>query len=233
MVVLVAVVLFGVFAALALLTASLASGIRPADIARPATPVLTTVISCLLVWPLFQLATWAIVALRGPAAVDPVWAEAPVIDRIAAVVNPILINSMPEEIVYRAVVIGLGFELFRRRMPVGAALALAVALSSIVFAIGHIPIAIIDGRGVPEAMVGTVVGGLTYAVLYIVTRNVVLVAVVHGVGNAGVGPGFSIVESGVISEPLLFAVLLIVGLLAAIPLWIARRRRSDDGSETP
>lgn len=49
--------------------------------------------------------------------------------------------------------------------------------------LGHIPIALVEGRSVVAAMVGTLVGALAYALLYLLTRNVYLVAVVHGVGN--------------------------------------------------
>ncbi len=214
--------LFGVlFVLIVLVPLRLGSRIGIGDAGLRVRHVPATVIACLLVWPLFQLASLAVAAARGPVVSADAWQQRPVLDHIGQTIAPILINSGPEEIVYRAFVLGLCLEFFRRRRPTRVAVVAAVAVSMVAFALGHIPIALVEGRSVVAAMVGTLVGALAYALLYLLTRNVYLVAVVHGVGNASVGGDFTAVQNATVAEPGLFVVLVVVGLMASVPLWVA------------
>jgi membrane protease YdiL (CAAX protease family) len=213
-----AVAMLGLFAVLVLLPRRLL-GWRMQWTA-PGTPVWASVLGCLLVWPLLQLVALIVGGAASVTGAATVWGVG---DQVVSVLDPLLVNALPEEIVYRGVVLGVALAHLSRRLPSGRAAVLALLLSSLVFALGHIPIAVFEDRSVPAAMIGSVPGALLYGALYLLTRNVVLVAVVHGVGNASNADGFWWADGAGFGEPAIYGVLLVVGVLAAAPLLLARR----------
>ncbi len=222
--------MLGVFVVLALVSARLVSGLRIRDVALHRAPLVATILSCLLAWPLYVLFYGLAATLSGTAQVNQAWIDASIIDRIGIALQPILINAFPEEVVYRAVILGLAFELFRRRLPAIPALVLAVVVSTVMFGIQHIPIGILNGRVLASA-VEFLPAGIADALLYLIAWNIYLVGVVHGLGNSSansVASVMPVVSDAVPYEPLLFA----AAFAAAIPLWIARRRRARSLAES-
>ncbi len=233
---LIGVALLGLFVVLALVSARLVSRLRIRDIALRRAPLVATLLSYVLAWPLYMLFYWIATALIGTARVDPAWMDASVVDRVGIALNPVLVNAFPEEVVYRAVILGISFELLRRRLPTGLALGAALLISTVIFGLSHVPAALFTGQSVVVAAVAFLPAGLAFALLYLITRNIDLVGVVHGLGNGSSDSLASImpvVPDGVPYEPLLFA----AAFAAAVPLWIARRRRrslaESDGAPAP
>jgi membrane protease YdiL (CAAX protease family) len=218
-----AVAMLGLFSLLVLLPRRLLGWTMPWT--APGTPVWATVLGCLLVWPLLQLVA---VTVGGASSVTGAVTVGGIGDQVVSVLDPLLVNALPEEIVYRGIALGVALAYLARKTSGGRAAVLALLLSLLIFALGHIPIALFDGRNVLAAMAATVPGGLLYGGLYLLTRNVVLVAVVHGVGNASNADGFWWADGAGFGEPAIYGVLLVVGVLAAAPLLLARRRRDSE-----
>ena len=192
-------------------------------------PLAPLLAACLLVYPLVQLAG----LLVGGAAPPGPDRALGVLDRTGRVLDPLLVNAAPEEIAYRGIALAVCLVLLCTRMSTAPAWAGALAISGLAFAVHHIPIAVVEGRSIGAAMLATIPGGVVYGVLYLVTRNVWLVAVVHGVGNASVRDGFYLADSTTITEPLVYVVLLVVGLVAATPVLASRRWRGVEPTAAP
>ncbi|MEY2848009.1 MAG: hypothetical protein RI885_674 [Actinomycetota bacterium] len=228
--------LVGLFLALLLIPLAILGRVRLVASIFTVRWVWSTVLSCLLVWVLLQIVGVAVAVASGSFGVNATWLEmGPLIGPIQSGLDTIMANSFPEETVSRAIVLGLAFELFRRRLRMGGALAGAFGLSLVTFAVGHIPIAIFDGRDILGTMLASVPAGITYGLLFVITRNIYLLIVVHGIGNATIAERFWIADGVAIPEMITYLVLLVVGLVAALPLLIARRRdqrRADlDGAD--
>lgn len=117
----------------------------------------------------------------APSSSSTVAAEASALTVVVAAAYFLLVVGPIEEYLYRGVVQG------RLRQNFGPAVAIGV--TSIGFAVGHVPNFLLAGTGalsvgIAVAVAGIVAGSVILGIIYERTANLTVVALVHGVTNA-------------------------------------------------
>lgn len=177
-----------------------------------------------LVW---VACTWAAVQLlvvlfhKGAVSIDPTWNEQVVKKISLLVTGQLLGNALYEELFFRAFMISQLVLLLTRVMKLNmrTALGWAIIISSVLFALSHIPIDLLYGREVLPGQLSRLIAGVAFGALFLLSNNIFLVIGIHGLCNK---PLFLFQDSGGAKELLWFLPLLVLVVMA-----IRRPRTAD------
>jgi hypothetical protein len=156
-------------------------GWRPGDIG-PA------VLATLGFWAAMQavLALW-IIGSDGELRWNEAWPSVRIGPFVGGLAGQLLANALLEELVFRGFLLPHLYLSARRRLPAWAALAAAVLGSSLLFAVTHIPHRIFFLRWPAESLapdqLKLLFFGMTYAAIYLVTRNLFVCIGLHAIFN--------------------------------------------------
>ena len=161
----------------------------------------------------------------GDVSLDPVWSSRVVRHISNTVTGQMLGNALYEEVFFRAFVIPQLVLLLVHRMKwtFGKALTWAIIVSSILFAVSHLPLDFACDHSVQQILAGQagrLAGGLAFAGIFLLSNNLFLAIGLHALGNYGL----SVFE--VSSRDLMQAFFTLAPLLVLAVLAIRRRRAS-------
>ncbi len=178
---------WGLFLAALAVGASTAEGVSVHTIFPPVRSLVTVGGVLVAFWALYNLAALAL-AVGGVAGFDATWSRAAAhpLAYLAALASSLLFTAVPEELFFRSYLQGRFVAMFggdsRRAVLAGVA---AVAL---LFAVFHLPRWFLaSGHGVGPALAvrlaGLTLAGLAFGVVYALTGNLWLVALLHATMN--------------------------------------------------
>lgn len=97
-------------------------------------------------------------------------------------------NALYEELFYRAFLISQLTLFFLKKMTSTPAILFAIICSCIIFALGHIPLLLINGTSIEaillDDMLGYFLRGVGYAVIFLLTKNIFVAVGIHALSNA-------------------------------------------------
>jgi len=175
------------------------------------------------------ICTWVVVQLfvvlfqQGAVSIDPFW-DGPVVKKISLLVTgQLLANALYEELFWRAFLISQLVLLMTRvmKLRMGTALAWAIIISSVLFALSHIPNDLLYGREILPGQLSRFIGGIAFGSLFLLSNNIFLVIGIHGLVNK---PLFLFQDSGGAKE-----LIWLVPLVVLVILAIRRRCTAVDG----
>lgn len=175
------------------------------------------------------ICTWVVVQLfvvlfqQGAVSIDPSWNDRVVKKISLLVTGQLLSNALYEEVFWRAFVISQLVLLMTRvmKLRMGTALAWAIIISSVLFALSHIPVDLLYGRAIPQGQFDRLLGGIIFGSLFLLSNNIFLVIGLHGLANK---PLFLFQDSGGAKELIWFVPLVVLVILA-----IRRRLTAGNG----
>jgi hypothetical protein len=158
-------------------------------------------------------------------SLDPAWHGRIVKTISNTVTGQMLGNALYEEVFWRAFVMSQVVLLLVHRMKwtFGKALAWAIILSSILFAVSHLPHDFAHDLSVQKIFglqVARLAGGLAFAGIFLLSNNIFIAIGLHGLSNASL----SLFEGS--SSELTQAFITLVPLLVLVLLAIRRRLAS-------
>jgi membrane protease YdiL (CAAX protease family) len=167
------------------------------------------------------ICTWVVVQLfvvlfqQGAVSIDPSW-DGPVVKKISLLVTgQLLSNALYEELFWRAFLISQLVLLMTRAMKLRmrTALAWAIIISSVLFALSHIPNDLLYGREILSGQLSRLIGGIAFGSLFLLSNNIFLVIGIHGLVNK---PLFLFQDSGGAKELIWFVPLVVLLILAIL-----------------
>ncbi|MCP4838750.1 MAG: CPBP family intramembrane metalloprotease [Planctomycetes bacterium] len=161
----------------------------------------------------------------GDVSLDPVWDGQIVRTISTTVTGQMLGNALYEEVFWRAFVISQVVLLLVHRMKwtFGKSLAWAIILSSILFAVSHLPHDFahdLSGQKIFGLQVARLAGGLAFAGIFLLSNNIFIVIGIHSLSNYSL----SLFEGS--NSELTQAFITLAPLLVLVILAIRRRRAS-------
>jgi len=185
-------------------------------------PALAWVLSTWIAAQLFFL-----VIHLGDVSLDPAW-HGRVVKRLSELVTgQMLGNALYEEVFWRAFLISQLVLVLAHRMKwtFGKALTWAIILSTILFAVSHLPHDFAHDRSVQEILglqAARLAGGLVLAWLFLLSRNIFIAIGIHSLANDST----ALFEGSqdMTTFFIVFAPLLVLAILA-----IRRRLTAGDG----
>ena len=167
----------------------------------------------------WMICTWVVVQLlvvliqQGTVSIDPSW-DGLVVKKISLLVTGQLLgNALYEEVFWRAFLISQLVLLMTRvmKLSMGTALAWAIIISSVLFALSHIPNDLLHGREILGGQISRCIAGIIFGSLFLLSNNLFLVIGIHGLVNQ---PLFLFQDSGSAKELMWFVPLLVLAILA-------------------
>jgi hypothetical protein len=161
----------------------------------------------------------------GDISLDPAWHGRVVKTISNAVTGQMLGNALYEEMFWRAFVISQVVLLLVHRMKwtLAKALALSIILSTILFAVSHLPHDFAHDLTVQQIIglqVARLAGGLAFAGVFLLSNNIFIAIGLHSLSNYNL----SLFKGG--NSELAQAFITLVPLLVLVILAIRRRRAS-------
>ncbi|QLG27648.1 CPBP family intramembrane metalloprotease [Halorarum halophilum] len=161
--------------------------VSPRSILPPARTLIPVIGVLVAFWALYNLVAFALAlggvhgfeATRSRTAIHP-------LSYLLALLSSFLITAIPEELVFRSYLQQKLIALIGGQTR--HAVVSSIVIVAVLFALFHLPRWFLaSGHGVSVALVGRLVGltlmGLTYGVVYALTRNLWLVALFHATMN--------------------------------------------------
>jgi len=145
-----------------------------------------------VLWGLVSIVGVAYLLLTGASAqlgfaVDMPWYWGPVWVLLTLTVS----NGLTEEFVFRGYVQNKCSSLVSARSH-GLSAAVGILGGAVLFGVPHIPVGLlleeVSPTAIPWIILGNLIPGITYGVIYYLTQNVWYAGFVHGFGNATVVP---------------------------------------------
>ncbi|MDG2200818.1 MAG: CPBP family intramembrane metalloprotease [Phycisphaerales bacterium] len=165
--------------------------------------------------------TWIVVQLlvvliqKGAVSLDPSW-DGQVVKKISLLVTGQLLgNALYEELFWRAFLISQLVLLMTRvmKLRMRTALAWAIIISSVLFALFHIPNDLLHGREILPGQWSRLISGIVFGSLFLLSNNIFLVIGIHGLANK---PLFLFQDSGDVKEVIWFAPLVVLLVMAVL-----------------
>lgn len=171
-----------------------------------------------LVW---VICAWIAVQLlvvlfhKGAVSIDPSWGDQVVKKISLLVTGQLLSNALYEELFFRAFMISQLVLLMTRVMKssMRTALGWAIIISSVLFALSHIPNDLLHGREILPRQFDRLFAGVIFGALFLLSNNLFLVIGVHGLCNK---PLFLFQDSGGAKELVWFLPLLVLVVMAIL-----------------
>jgi len=165
------------------------------------------------------ICTWVVVQLfvvlfqQGAVSIDPSWDDLVVKKISLLVTGQLLANALYEELFWRAFLISQLVLLMTRvmKLRMGTALAWAIIISSVLFALSHIPNDLLYGRAIPQGQFDRLLAGIIFGSLFLLSNNIFLVIGLHGLVNK---PLFLFQDSGGEKDLIFFVPLVVLAILA-------------------
>jgi membrane protease YdiL (CAAX protease family) len=181
-------------------------------------------------WVAMNVVLAVLGALDGGVFLDKVWTERGASAVVGGLIGQLIGNALVEETVFRGFLLPQfylkGAAVFRR----GAAMAIALIGSSLLFAVSHVPHRILvsglSGTEILWDQAGLFLMGLFFGVAYVVTRNLFVAVGLHALANEPVP------VVGASSETILHAVWGGLAVLLVLIWWafsIARNHTRQSG----
>lgn len=178
---------WGVFLTVLALSAFKIEGVSPRSILSSVRPLMPVISILVVFWGLYNLVALGL-ALGGVVGFEAVWSRiaAHPLPYLAALLSSLLFTAIPEELMFRAYFqqkfIAMAGGETRRAVVSG------IVVMAVLFAIFHLPRWFLAlARGVGPALVTRLLSltlmGITYGIVYAVTRNFWLVAFFHATMN--------------------------------------------------
>ncbi|HET7091284.1 MAG TPA: CPBP family intramembrane glutamic endopeptidase [Anaerolineae bacterium] len=126
----------------------------------------------------------------GKLVLDPVWAEEGVAPILGLLIGMLLGTALPEEVIFRGFAVPQLYLKLRDRMPERHTtnLVLAVLVSQVIFSLTHVPNLVlrrdVAWHQLPGPLLGVLLNGVLYALVYLRTNNLFIAMAVHALGNA-------------------------------------------------
>jgi membrane protease YdiL (CAAX protease family) len=184
-------------------------------------------------WIAAQGVLAAITAIRGDLALVEFWNRPGWIAVTGLFVGQFFGNALVEETGCRGFFLPQFYLMANRTFPPRAALTIAALGSSVFFALTHIPNRfLIRNSGASNLLIdqiGLVIGGLIFAAVYLVTRNLFIAIGLHSLMN--LAPTATLVESPLLLRHGVWFGLTVLLLLTwpQIQRYIDRDGMDDDG----
>ena len=182
----------------------------------------------LAVWVVIQGVQAVFLLFRDEFALHEAWNQFGPAGLLGGVLGQLLGNALLEETVFRGFFLPQFYLKATRVFPRGAALAIALLGSQVLFAVSHLPNRFFlmgqTGLDILWGQFVLVVAGLILAAVYLLTRNLFFVVGFHVLWNAPV-PIFQSLHQNT-----LHAMTIGLFLLVSIGWWrIDRNRQVDEG----
>jgi membrane protease YdiL (CAAX protease family) len=165
----------GVFCLLAVGPILYVAGLRASDIGWVWSKVLVGMFVTLGLWAATNASIACLAAVRGGIVVEPAWKQGAFTALAGALVGQLLGNALAEETVFRGFLLPQFYLKMVDSQRSGAALAIALIGSSLLFALSHIAqrllIAGFAGSDLLPDQLGLFFFGIYHALIYVVTRH--------------------------------------------------------------
>ena len=182
-------------------------------IRRRLLPAIAWVVGTWIVAQLFLL-----LVQLGDVSIDPAWNGRVVAKISKLITGQFLGNALYEEVFWRAFLISQLVPLLARRMKwkFSVALTWAILLSSILFALSHLPHDFAHDASTSQIIggeLGRLAGGLVLAGLFLLSNNIFIAIGIHGLVNDPLVL-FESSNSELVQVFIVFAPLLVLAILA-------------------
>ena len=175
-------------------------------------------------WLALQLVLVGVGLALGGVAIDPDWGTRPVAELAGSLIAQLFGNALHEEVLFRGLLmIQLFLLLAASDRSDRSAMAWAVVLVSVYFALTHLPSVLRNEYALAFELPRLFIAGITYALLYLYSGNLLFVVGVHGAGNWNMPLIETATDEGMI------AYLFRLGVIVAWSLYILFAHR---GTET-
>lgn len=181
-------------------------------------------------WLVLQLVLVAVGLVLGGTAVNPDWGARPMAELVGSLIAQLFGNALHEEVLFRGLLmIQLFLLLAKSNRSRRAAMAWAVVLTSVYFAFTHVPSVLRHDYVLAFELPRLFVAGITFALLYVYSGNLLFVVGVHGVGNWSMPLVETATDEGMI------AYLFRLGVVIAwsVYLLVVRRARRHSKDVVP
>lgn len=190
--------------------------LRLGDVGLYRRQIATALLGGLVVWTIFQLVALVMALMSGTMSINSLWRDEGSAAAAGYLVAQLFGNSLYEEIVFRGflfVQLLLHFSSrFSRRW---VSLTSALVLSQAIFALSHVPNRLFVGEyTLSDTLYNQLplfIFGLLFAFVYLRTRNLLLVVVIHALGNE---PTAIVAASDTV-----FDITLLLLMVASILFW--------------
>lgn len=190
--------------------------LRPVDVGLVRSKLPAGIIFTFGVWVVVQLLVLAESLLsQGRVTIDAQWSTVGVTAMLGALIGQLLGNALYEEIGYRGSLFPQALAKLEQRWPGFGTRVVVVALliSQGLFALRHIPMDVLNGVDAVDLaidLIGKLLIGVIYALLYLRTRNLFIVVGIHALVNAPT----SVFEATYVGPSYLTLLLAVVTIVA-------------------
>lgn len=161
---------------------------RPDDLGLGGTGVIPGLVYGVLYWLSLQAAVMAAAPwYGGPARLDPQLTTGAWMAFAGPLIDQLIFFASAEEIVYRGFLLPQIYLRLQERIPKPLALSGSALLCSVFFAVLHIPHRLKEGIAGQELVFSIlllVIAGCFFCGIYLLTRNLLTVILVHGLSNS-------------------------------------------------
>ena len=200
--------------------------LRASDIGWRMRDVGPGLLLALAVWVVMQGVQAVFLLFRDDFALHEAWKQFGPGGLLGGVLGQLFGNALVEETVFRGFFLPQFYVKATRVFPRGAALAIALLSSQVLFAVSHLPNRFFlmgpTGLDILWEQLGLMAVGLIFAAVYLLTRNLFLVVGFHVLLNAPV-PIFQSLHQNT-----LYAMTFGLFLLVSIGWWRINRNRQVD-----
>jgi hypothetical protein len=202
--------------------------LRASDIGWRMHDVGSGLLLALAVWVVMQGVQAVFLLCRDEFALHEAWKQCGPAGLLGGVLGQLLGNALVEETVFRGFFLPQFYVKATRVFPRGAALAIALLGSQVLFAVSHLPNRFFlmgpTGLDILWEQLGLMAVGLIFAAVYLLTRNLFFVVGFHVLLNAPV-PIFQSLHQNT-----LYAMTFGLFLLVSIGWWrVNRNSQVDEG----
>ena len=135
-------------------------------------------------WLALQLVLLVVGLTLGGMTINPDWVVRPVAEMTGSLIAQLFGNALHEEVLFRGLLmVQLFLLLATSDRSDRSAMAWAVVLVSVYFALTHVPSVLRHDSALAFELPRLFIAGITYALLYLYSGNLFFVVGVHGVGN--------------------------------------------------
>ena len=174
-------------------------------------------------WLALQLVLVGVGLALGGVALDPDWGTRPLAEPAGSLIAQLLGSALHEEVLFRGLLlVQLFLLLATSERSDRSAMAWAVVLTSVYFALTHVPSVLRHDHALAFELPRLFIAGITYALLYLYSGNLLFVVGVHGVGNWNM----PLVETG--ADEGMIAYLFRLGVVVAWSLYILVAHRGTE-----
>lgn len=158
--------------------------LRVRDLGLRREDVLPGIGSTVAYWLVLQLVLVVVGLALGGTSLNPDWGARSVAELAGSLIAQLFGNALHEEVLFRGLLmVQLFLLLAASDRSDRSAMAWAIVLVSVYFALTHVPSVLRHDYALAFELPRLFIAGITFALLYVYSGNLLFVVGVHGVGN--------------------------------------------------